>query len=90
MKRYNYSDELAEQIMSNTYYWSSSKAQINFRSDFEKTKADLAELRPRLTKEMLSGQCKDEAEQKLIKQYNKVLGHYNKLKAEITRKAYWK
>lgn len=89
MKRYDYSDELAEHIMSSPYFWISLKAQINFRRDFEKTKADIEALRPYLTKEMLSGQANDDTERKLIKQYNKLLNHFNKLKQEITRKAYW-
>lgn len=90
MRRYDYSDELADYIISSSYFWVSLKAQMNFRRDFEKTKTDIEALRPHLTKEMLSGQCKDEAEQKLVKQYNKLLNHFDKLKKEITRKAYWR
>ena len=38
MKWYDYSDELADYIISSLYFWVSLKAQMNFRRDFEKTK----------------------------------------------------
>lgn len=78
-------EELANSVFTKSYYWSSERSRECFMEDYYNTKNSLVELKVKMTPELYQGQVKNEEDELLVRQYNKLNNHYNKLMQRIRR-----
>lgn len=90
MKNGSVTIEEIEQQMYKDYIYMSEKERDKFIKDYNETKTKLKEINEVMTDKMYKGVYFSEEERLVIRKYNKLRKHYDKLVGWIKRTMMWK
>lgn len=74
-----------EELLENYRMRCSEKEFAIFKRDFEQSRIAIMDLLNQMTPDMLGGIAKNDAEKQIIRRYNRMCRHLNKMRAKMER-----